>query len=275
MAYAKFFYQDDQRAANMWYAKYFAASTLGLQVAQAVWLLVPRWRQAYLRHRHRLTLLQRSLRIAYSAISLIFVPMKSKAGWLLHGASASSKSLQRKFLLALLLHPMTALFNAVNHALPFRSQVFFVILNACIYLTLGVPEWIAMCKRYGLAKHAQELCVKAESGFLIIARLMSPPPHNSICGAHAMDFVLSFVFMVIGVLVPLHLTYWYELRCKARYVQARIMPPGAPRRLVLPPPAHPAEVAVYVLASLVLCWALCSVWAIWQVDVGSTGQGGA
>jgi hypothetical protein len=122
----KFFNNDsNERAKNMAHSRFFPHLIVTMQGAQLAWLcLAPR---SYLRHRQLCQLLQRTQRQLQSVIVYFLLPMPALAPWLIKGGSRDNDSGLHKLLVLLLLNPMTAFLNAVNHTLRFKHQVCTIV----------------------------------------------------------------------------------------------------------------------------------------------------
>jgi hypothetical protein len=136
-----------------------------------------------------------------------------------------------------------------------------VVLKAVIDLGIGLPvkfkgAWRAM----GLDQQAGQLCRALEVGLAPVAKAVSLPG-PSVCTVRPIEFVFCFLYCLVGVLLPCHLTYWYELNCRALWLEAKMLG-GGRQRLV--PAVQRGGVVLNVLASLALTWVLCSIWAMYQ-----------
>ena len=264
-ALGKFIYQDSHRLSTTSYGAISPFLVVLLQLTQACWLWLP-WasKPAYLRFRLRFTLLQRCQRLLQNVITFYVVPLHQVIPLLVLGGSREDKSEVQRFLALFMLYPMTSFLNAINHGLPFTLQSLFVLAKAALDLVAVLPAFVAVAKSAQVEGLARTACSHIELWFAPIARLASLSPDSSMCAAHATEFVFSFTAVLIGVVLPLHLSFWYELSCKAEFLESQLVPGGG---LKLLPAVRPGVVLIYVVASLTMAWALCSIWSLRQVGL--------
>jgi hypothetical protein len=139
-------------------------------------------------------------------------------------------------------------------------QLPFVVLKASMDISVGLPATVGIARSFEFDQHARHMCHLVETCFAPIAKVVSLRGAD-MCTTHPSAFVFCFACCLIGVLLPCHLTYWYELHCRAVWVESRMLV-GSHRRLL--PAVQPWTVMMYVAASVSLTWVLCSIWALQQ-----------
>jgi hypothetical protein len=153
-----------------------------------------------------------------------------------------------------------AFIDDAAHLPRLSPQLPFVVLKASMDISVGVPAVVQAARSLSLDQHARHLCHLVETCFAPIAKVVSLRGTN-MCTTHPNEFVSSFLFILGGVLLPCHLTYWYELHYRALWIESRMLV-GSHRRLL--PAVQPVAVMMYVAASVSLTWVLCSIWALQQ-----------
>lgn len=257
---AKFIWQDTRRS-SISSAKFFPLTLLGLQLLQFSWLCIPSLRPSYLRWRMRLTLVQRTIRITQVAIGHFMAHTESFKHWELSKSTGS----WRPFLGILFIVPAVNLIHTLNHRLPTRYQTRFSLAMLVIELGLGIPNAAMLFVTYGPVEQAQAVCKQLHYTVGLLASLLPPDTEQApdICRQHAVHFVVAFTHILCGVVLPMHLIYWQELRRKARYVEAcmrRQRQPGSGSAKPLPA-VRPARVILHAALSLAAVWWLSNLYA--------------
>jgi hypothetical protein len=150
--------------------------------------------------------------------------------------------------------------NTVNHPLPFASQAIFVAVRLAVEIVAGMPHYLEVMRDSAmLMQQARQVCLRLEQsvGLLASVQPVDLVDGSETCRRHAPQFIVAFCNLVIAVLLPLQLTYWYERHAKAAYVEAAVLR-GLRPGLRLEPAVRPAAVAVYAIAWLAAAW-----WASW------------
>jgi hypothetical protein len=105
----------------------------------------------------------------------------------------------------------------------------------------------------------------------LLVNVMPPNPSTGLslaCGPYQTEFTLAFCYMSISILLPLHLTYWYERQCKAAFLKANNQrhealdaPQQPPQPKVLLSVVQPARRVACVMVSVMSARWLCILYA--------------
>jgi hypothetical protein len=250
------FMLDNSRRPELSFGSSFPVVSLLLQIPQFLWVMLPteRHRRAYGKHRLLCTLIQRSYRLLMHHVHLLLLPFQKTFGYMLRS--------RRTFLVAALLNPVVGFLNAFNHPLKFTQQAAFIAIKAITDLTIVIPGLSDLMRQMGLAEHGHMTCRYLDSTMGLLANAMPPAISmrpSTACGKHSTEFVMLFAYFAVGVLLPLHLTYWCERHRKVAFLRVK---PGAPQ---LQPWAlastTPVMILVPVLVTATLTWWICIVYA--------------
>lgn len=246
----------------------FTLLAMMLQFLQLIWAWLPqtRHKQAYLAYRMRCTLFQRVLRLLMQAVCAFLMDPYHTYSSLVHsgGLADSPSSHWRHFMLDLLLTPLLGLLNTLNHPLPLRLQLVIIMIKATFNLAHNIPAAAAALARLGCEPLAHTTCKALDNTlglFVNIAPQALSPGFGHVCARHTMEFVLALAYMALTVVVPLHLTYWYERQCKLGFLHrtaaARPQQDAASADPGTWPPADQGGVIMPIFASVVVCWWFC------------------
>lgn len=193
---------------------YFMAAIL--QALQLLWMSCSS--RSYFSHRNMVTLLQRLRGLLFCLPIGIGIATQSH---MLHPFCAQVLANPQHGWLRtasiVLMTPTAFLMSALYHPVPFAYLLPVSIITLCVDIYGYHHHKMVLLQ----AVNAQPLLGKACS--TLSAILASPTldtPHRiNFCEAHAITVVPAFVFVVVAILLPLHLTYWQEMSAKQVYLQ--------------------------------------------------------
>ena len=111
-------------------------------------------------------------------------------------------------------------------------------LKIGIELGIGLPaQFKGGWRALEFDREAGQLCRALEFALAPVAKAVSLPG-PSVCTVRPTEFVFCFMFCLVAVLLPCHLTYWYELHCRALWLEAKML--GGGRRRLVDPQAGPS-----------------------------------
>jgi hypothetical protein len=118
-----------------------------------------------------------------------------------------------------LMTPTALLMSALYHPVPFAYLLPVSLITFCVDFYGYHHHKMVLLQ----AVQAQPLLGKVCSTFSAVFALPAVDTRNRInfCEAHAITVVPAFVFVVVAILLPLHLTYWQEMSAKQLYLQRR------------------------------------------------------
>jgi hypothetical protein len=168
----------------------------------------------------------------------------------------------------LLTLPTLALLHAINHPLPMVLQLPFVLTRMILDLSITLPEAAIMIKQLGFVDKAQSTCHVLDNTVGLLSNVVPPHPSTGdslACGPYKTEFALAFCYVSISILLPLHLTYWYERQCKTAFLIAQ----SQQQETVDDPQQHPAPKAdlSVVRPTTRLACVLVTVMAAWWLSI--------
>lgn len=242
-----------------------------LQCLQLAALLTKRCRKTYLDQRLRLTLLHRTMRLLQHCYTIILVPMAQSYSFAVSNDGTGHTGSWRPYFITLLTLPTLALLHAINHPLPMALQLSFVLTRTALDLAITLPDAAVMIKQLGFVDKAQTTCHALDNTVGLLVNVVPPHPvtgDSLACGPYKTEFALAFCYVSIAILLPLHLTYWYERHCKAAFLVAqRQHQDFADDSLQQPAPkvvlsaVTPTTRFACVLVSVMAAWWLCILYA--------------
>lgn len=198
---------------------------LALQCYQLMAVSYARMRKTYLKNRMGWNLLQRIIRLGFYVLIAWSPAYEHTYSFMVDGERMGSHGSWRSLLTSAFLVPVMAMLNTMNHPLPFFWQTAAVGIKLSLDLVYILPR--AAVRRLRLQGHgdrAHSACVVLDNTVGLLANVLPPEPHTNLsaaCGQHSLEFILTFTCVVISVLLPLHLTFWYERRCKAVFLRTQ------------------------------------------------------
>lgn len=178
--------------------------------------------RTYLRYRHLLVFLLRSLRILQG--SLLYVNL----GW--NGDTLLSAQLPSWVSLVYLSapHVLVSCLTTLLHPLPWHPQLFLVTAKLLLDLLYGVPAISCMLQQPGsdMMATAQRACRGILGGIMRASQPFMPVdlPRDmaTLCsGSSSSASLLIFLFGFLGAALPLHISYACEQRIKMRYLRGQ------------------------------------------------------
>jgi hypothetical protein len=197
---------------------------LALQCYQMVAVSHTRMRKTYLKNRMRWTLLQRIIRLCFYGLVAWSPAFDQTYRYMVHDERLGSHGSWRSLLSSALLVPVMSMLNTINHPLPFYWQTAAVCIKLSMDLVYIVPRTAVRLRLQGHGDRAHSACVVLDNTVGLLANVLPPEPHtnhSAACGQRSLEFILSFTCVVISVLLPLHLTFWYERRCKSAFLRSQ------------------------------------------------------
>lgn len=207
-----------------------------LQICQLTWL----WsaRKSYMRRRQTLQIIQRArwllvvlcLNVYISGIERIIV----------HNASTKPGGL-RAFVASALLSPIYNLASSLNHSLPYRLQVPFVLAVPLIEALGGFQQQQRIMKLAGMDATIKQACIAAHQ--LMLTPMTLDEMHSINLCRHKPDvFVIVLCMLLVGAVLPLVLAYTFERAAKVNFLLSSRAGQGVDASPAAPAPA-PASTA--------------------------------
>jgi hypothetical protein len=181
------------------------AASATLQAAQLVWL---RARPAsYWTLRDRITLFQR---IRWFIMNYLQQKLSPPEKMIWHRAGQDSRSL-RAFLAVALYFPMLPMFNTLIHMGSFKQQIMLAPLLVLHHVLFGLKNQLFLFDHHDLRHFVPRVCQ-------YIHLIASPSPigvdHPYYCMEGHAAFLLTFIYTMVAVIIPLYLTCWVQYRSK-------------------------------------------------------------
>lgn len=157
-----------------------------------------------------------------------------------------------------------ALLSSLNHPLGFKLQL---LMALCLFVAEAgaLVHQTQALRLSGTAHLAQPAC------WALHSCLFAPIAHHTdlsmgACQSEIVDrFMLMFALVVVGIIVPVQLSYWHEYTCKRLFLQnEQLQSSGASssahRSRTWPLPVSPALVLFHVWISCALAWFVSHWW---------------
>ena len=229
--------------------------TVLICVAKLAW--IRRHSSSY--HRWR-TLINWAERLRWAlVIAVAMCSASSSGGFRPQSYIRATPGTCRALLAALAYPPVTAVFNILQHPLPFRHTLVGALALVPVYLLKGLPFVVASYEHiYQLEPYSQQLCLAANSAVTApLSWLELSAPFQALCRTeHTSGMVLGLAFAV-GLITTLQLVYIQERSARLAWL-ARTGRAGLRGRL---PHRHPLWAHVVSSWALALgAWVVLALW---------------
>lgn len=235
--------------------RFYILMTAFLQLAQLVWMLAaPR---SYHQRRVPVTWLQR-IRWLFLFVANFGIKNVSHAevtSFLEQHARGAPETWQAFFGIAFHL-PYCSMSSALIHFLPFKQQFLAGIITAAMYLMLGLPKQITALVLYKLDTVAKQVCELLEISMTVPLPDLNEGGIKLLCGGRrGSSIVLSTVFFVVGLGIPMQVVYWQERASKRAFLYRRGICVG------MNEPITPFVFSWVLFAAM---WIFLTCWHFWE-----------
>lgn len=234
------------------------------QIVQAIVLCSTRYTGAYNRCRFPVTLLQRATRLLVHVYQVCLCPLTDSYPIMVHG-NRQEQDVFRAYLASLLLMPIVGFSHTINFPLSFNLQAAFIMVKACVDMSKALPDTAAVMRQFGHVPQSERACTALDFTVGLLTNMMPPDPETGksvACGEHSVEFVVSFCYVVVCILAPLHLTFWCERAHKEAFLKIHDATDSASCQPAAQlASGRPTEILMYVLASIIAAWWLCILYA--------------
>jgi hypothetical protein len=231
--------------------------TVVLHLLQLAWIV--RSPRSFVRLRWKLVLLHMArFTVTYMAMIPLFRTLSS-ASWHRWGEEQRQ---WRSFLLLLLLGPACCAIHTLVHPLSFKLQLCYVGLRSLLDRYYCIPLLVELARASDLTRHSQLVCshVDATMSAIGVGLGGSPEALSALlpaCRRSPDGFLFTWVALAANVVLPLLLSYHFELHWKSQHLGQYL---GLPEGHSLPSAVRPLQCLLNSLGWLLVAWAVASVW---------------
>ena len=236
----------------------FMSLTVVLQLLQLAWCLLRPW--SYVRWRLPIVLLHRLRWMVMVAHCCYYLSLDQVMLFIGGNLAQNAAGSVRAFIAVTTYMPALALGQSLNNMVPFKHAAWVSEATLAIYMCLALPHQVHALQEYDLQRFVQPACQAMHSLVLTPFTSVRPQPSgmgrfSTCCSSPAAaPLLLSWLYAVIAVLLPLQFQHLTEHRAKVAFLRSTLQVAVGPQ-----PYSSPWMCIAYSWAACAIAWVLLSL----------------